>query len=488
MSLLEVVSVSRDYPGVRALDAVSLGLDRSEVVGLVGHNGAGKSTLTRILGGVERPDGGELRIDGQEVSFSGPDDAIAAGICVVPQQLSVVPQLSVADNILLGIGRGRKEMRKQVRGVAETLGIADALRSEVRVNSQSMQRLVMIARAMLRRPKILLLDEPTAALHPLEAERLFAVIGQLRRQGVAVVFISHRLDEILSQTSRVVIMRQGKVVAIEAAEDLDKRRLAQLMVGRHPNPRQVERREAPGEAVLSCKGVTSGKLEDVSVEARAGRILGVAGLDGSGRAEFLRVLAGVQSLEGGEITVQGRPIGKSRRSAIRAGVAYLPGDRVHTGVIPEMNVAAAVTLGDDRASRVHPSIPLLRPARERAKIEATLLDLDIHPRGATRLKMKQLSGGNQQKALMARSLLAGAKAYLFDEPTEGVDIGARADLHAEIRRLAADGAAVVVASSESDELVELADQIIVFYNGRVCAELAAENISESAVTEACLVG
>jgi ribose transport system ATP-binding protein len=492
---IEVRDVSKAYPGVKALSDVSFSVGPSEVVGLVGHNGAGKSTLTRILGGVERPDGGTVEVGGEEVAFGSPDDAITAGVCVVPQHLSIVPVLSIEENIGLGTGRRARSdgspLRERIRLIAAQLGLEGQLKQKALWARPSTQRLVMIARALLREPKVMLLDEPTAALHPSEVARVFEVIDGLRREGMAIVFISHRLEEVLRLTSRVTVMRQGRVVAEQASATLDKDRLGELIAGREiqADAERSTRSATAADVLLRCEGlVRLPSVRRVSLELRRGEILGLAGLAGSGRTQVLRMIAGLERPDEGELTVKDKPVGRSRRSAIRAGVAYLPDDRVNNGVVPEMTVAATVTLSNDRSFRVHPWLPLLRHGREAAIVDEVLARLDLHPRGAASRKMKHLSGGNQQKALMARALLAGADVYLFDEPTEGVDVGARQDLHNAIRQLAADGAAVIVSSSESDEIVALADRVIVMYDGVSSRELNGCGVTEAAVTQACLVG
>lgn len=486
--------VVRDYSGVRALNDVSLAVMPGETVGLVGHNGAGKSTLTRILGGLESPDAGTIEVAGVHVAFARPDDAISAGVCLVPQRLSIVPLLTVEENIGLGLRRARGEssgeIQDRLRSVAEQLGITGQLQAKARDARPSTQRLVMIARALMRRPTVLLLDEPTAALHPSEAQRLFAVVDRLRSDGMAIVFISHRLDEVLAQTSRVVVLRQGQVVATDECSDLDKHSLGALIVGRTvSSARAAGGAPRTGDAVLRCRDVVIGdRVRGVTLEVRAGEVVGVAGLNGSGRSDLLRAVAGLCRLDAGAIEVRGRSVGSSRRTSLRAGVAFLPDDRTHNAVIPDMTVAATVTLANDRPSRVGRHVPLLRTRAERRRVDAELRDLDIHPRDAAGRRMRELSGGNQQKALMVRAMLSGAEVFLFDEPTEGVDVGAREDLHRQVRRLAERGAAVVVASSESDELVRVADRVVVLFDGVVAAEIAGAGMTEVAVTHACLVG
>jgi ABC-type sugar transport system ATPase subunit len=493
---IEVADVWQTYPGVQALSGVSLAIRGGEVLGLVGHNGAGKSTLTRILGGVERPASGRLLVRGEEQSFHGPQDAIEAGISVVPQALNVVPSLTVWENVVLGmrLGRGdaREELEQRIRAVAAQLGIERELRSKAGDCSPSVQRLVMIARALLRQPAVMLLDEPTAALHPEEADRMFRAVEALRAQGVAIVFISHRLDEVLRVSGRVVVLRQGRVVAEALPAELTKSRLAELIAGRELDATAAldgATASAEAEVILRCEQLAVAPVvHDVSLDVARGEVVGLAGLEGAGCGTVLRTVAGLLRPVRGSVTLHHRPLKHTRRAAINAGVAYLPDDRVHNGIVPEMTVAATVTLSGDRAYRVRRWLPVLRIGREAKAVERLLERLDLHPRGAARKQIKFLSGGNQQKALMARALSSGADVYLFDQPTEGVDVGARQELHRHIRELAAEGGAVLVTSSESDELVGLCDRVVVMHDGRVVRELRGREISEAEIVHATLVG
>jgi len=503
---IEVAGVSQTYPGVRALTDVSLALHPGEVVGLVGHNGAGKSTLTRILAGVERPAEGRLLVGGEEQSFHGPQDAIEAGISVVPQALGIVPTLSARENIVLGVplqhrlgGLSRKsaidrdELDARVTAVAGQLGIAGELRRAGRDCSPSVQRLVMIARALLRRPSVMLLDEPTAALHPEEAERMFGAVEALRAEGMALVFISHRLDEVLRISSRVVVLRQGRVVAECAPDTLTKSSLAELVAGRELHAAPAAAAGAAGahstEVILRCEGLAvAAGVQNVSLEVARGEVVGIAGLDGAGCGTVLRAIAGLVRPAAGSIVLNGTAIKPTRRAAIEAGVAFLPDDRVHNGIVPDMTVAATVTLGGDREFRLRRWLPVLRIRREARTVDSLLDTLDLHPRGAARRPVKFLSGGNQQKALMARALNQGADVYLFDQPTEGVDVGARQELHRHILQLAQEGGAVLVSSSEPEELVALCTRVLVMHDGRITRRLTGAQITETAIVHASLVG
>jgi ABC-type sugar transport system ATPase subunit len=500
---IEVAAISQTYPGVQALTAVTLGLDQGEVVGLVGHNGAGKSTLTRIIAGVERPTKGRIEVGGREAVFHGPQDAIAAGVSVVPQALSVVPTLTIRDNVALGtpvraLGRHRdaltrRQLAAQVDEVASHLGIEAELGRKAGFCSSSVQRLAMIGRALLREPAVMLLDEPTAALHPEEAERMFAAVEALRHNGMAILFISHRLDEVLRVSDRVVVLRQGRVVSEGAAAEVSRHELAELVAGHDLELAANGAGPAParggGGPVLTCEGLrVAPRVHGVSMSVARGEVVGLAGLEGSGCGDVLRAMAGLARPAAGRLTLNGSRLPHKRSAAVGVGVAYLPGDRVHNGIIPEMTVAETVTLSNDREFRLGRWLPLLKVRKEAAAVDQLLERLDLHPRGAARRKIKQLSGGNQQKALMARALISGAQVYLFDQPTEGVDVGARQEIHRHIRRLAEEGGCVVVTSSEPDELVELCERVIVMRDGRVVQEIRGTEISETEIVRASLVG
>ena len=501
---IEVVGLSQTYPGVQALTGVSMRMAPGEVVGLVGHNGAGKSTLTRIVAGVERPTRGQVRVRGEEEVFHGPQDAIAAGVCVVPQALNVVPNLPVYDNIALGTpvrgvlrrrgARTRRDLSAHIREVAGQLGIDPELHVRAGFCTPSVQRLAMIGRALLRRPAVMLLDEPTAALHPEEAERMFAAMDALRKEGMAILFISHRLDEVLRVTARVVALRQGKIVAERISSGMSKTELAELVAGHGLSP-DLERGRGDGdpdggaETIFECRDLrVAPRVHGVTIQAARGEVVGLAGLEGAGCGDVLRAIAGLVKPAAGTMTVSGQASPHSRSAAVAMGVAYLPGDRVHNGLIPEMSVAATVTLSNDREFRFRRWLPVLRVRREAAAIDKLLERLDVHPRSAARMKIKLLSGGNQQKALMARALISGADLYLFDQPTEGVDIGARQELHRHIRGLAAAGGGVIVTSSEPDELLDLCDRVIVMRDGKVVREFVGSTATEAEIVQASLVG
>ncbi|NIL91577.1 Ribose import ATP-binding protein RbsA [Rhodococcus fascians] len=488
---LEVRSVTQLYPGVRALTDVDFSLAAGEIVGLVGHNGAGKSTLTRILAGVERPVSGTLLVAGREVSFSSPSEALEAGIAVVPQQLNLVPVMSVEDNITLGVKGPRREVVARAAEVARTLGLSDNLNRRARDCGASVQRLVMIARALLRSPSVVLLDEPTAALHPSEVERVFAAVERLRSEGVSVAFISHRLEEVMNFCSRVVVLRQGAVVAERETNGMTKGELGELIAGRSLElPAMHESPADDIEPLLSVSGLAVPPLvSGFDLEVRPGEVVGLAGLVGAGMTEVLECLAGLRPKHLGIVQLAGAELTlRSRQASMKAGIAYIPDDRAHQSIIGNLTVATTATLVNDCEYRVHRYVPFIRNSRASAAVDQVLGLLDIRPRDVTDQRISTLSGGNQQKVLIARALMSDAALFVINEPTEGVDIAAKRDIHDRVRELAARGGSVVVASSEPDELAELCDRVVVMYEGRRAVELRGPSATKEAITKACLVG
>lgn len=489
---LEVRAVTQYYPGVQALTDITFSLAPGEIVGLVGHNGAGKSTLTRILAGVEKPVSGQVFIGAGPVEFSSPSEALDAGIAMVPQQLNLVPLMSVEDNITLGVKGRRRDVVSRAAKVAETLGIANILSRRAGECGASVQRLVMIARALLRSPSLVLLDEPTAALHPSEVDRVFRAIERMREEGVTVVFISHRLEEVLSFCTRVIVLRQGRVVADRESTTLGKEELGELIAGRKLDEvyPKASSSESHAEPVLTVTGLAvPPTVSDFSLQLHAGEVVGVAGLVGAGMSEVLECLAGLHPRHEGTVKMEDKMLSlRSRQASIKAGIAYIPDDRAHNSIIGNLTVATTATLVNDREHRLHRNIPIVLAKREQSAVDVVLSKLDIRPKLVAGNRISTLSGGNQQKVLIARALMSGARIFAINEPTEGVDVAAKRDIHARIREMAAAGGAVLVASSEPEELAELCDRVIVMYEGKPIIELAGEAATKEDITKASLIG
>ncbi len=491
--LLELRGVTRRYPGVTALDRVDLSVRAGEVHALVGENGAGKSTLLRVMAGAISPDAGELRLDGRAVAFAGPRDALARGITVIYQELTLVPQLPVAENVFLGIEpvRGglvdRARLRTATARALAELGLEVDPSLPVARLSVARRQMVEMARALVRNARVLALDEPTATLTPHETARLFACVERLRSAGVGIVFVSHRLEEVRRLADRVTVLRDGAMVWTGPAAEKDDAALVRAMVGRDVEyPRRPAARPPEEPPALEVRELSrEPAFRGVSLRLRRGEIVGLAGLVGAGRTELARVLAGAERAGAGTMTLAGAPYRpRSPREAIRRGVVYFPEDRQRAGLVPRLTVGENVTLSAlDRFTR----LGLVRRPAERRAAGAAVRDADVRPPDLGR-EARTLSGGNQQKVVVARGLLARARVLLFDEPTRGVDIGAKAELHRQIRALADEGRAVLVISSELPELLALADRLVVLREGQVTGALEGEAMTPERVMGLAVAG
>jgi ribose transport system ATP-binding protein len=490
--LLETRSLRREFPGVVALEDVSIDVRRGEILGLVGENGAGKSTLTKIVAGHYQPDAGHLLWEGEPISHQSPAHAVRLGIEMVPQELSLVPALSAAENMFVGhypasLGRVRwRDMVRSAQAIGERIGLRADLRRPAGALSPSDQRLVMIGRALVRDVKMLMLDEPTASLPEEEVELLLGVLRTLRDEGVTIVYISHRLEEVLALTDRTTVMKDARVVATRPTESLDKHELMTLIVGRELDQIFPDQGEATSATPLvSVRGLSGGRVRDISFDLLPGEVLGLAGLVGAGRTEVVRMLFGADRREAGTVEVHGKRAHiRSPRDAIRLGMALLPEDRRNQGGVVQLSLAANVTLPSLRRFSIGRTV--LRQQAERQAVAERVTELSIVT-PSTRQPLKFLSGGNQQKALIAKWLMTGARIFIFDEPTVGIDIGAKREIYGLIAGLAERGAGVIVISSELEEVVGLCNRVVVLREGRQVGELKGTEISEPAILNLCFV-
>jgi ribose transport system ATP-binding protein/rhamnose transport system ATP-binding protein len=489
--------VTKSFGGAQALRGVGLTLGAGEVHGLVGANGAGKSTFIRILAGLVQPDAGSLRVDGAETGPLTPQAATALGLSFIHQELALVPSMTVIENIMLGMPKATrlglvdwKAVEATVRPVAERVGIHAPLHAEVRRLPTSEQWLVSICRALVRRARLIVMDEPTAALSEAEAERLFAIVRDLSASGVATLYVSHRLDEITRLCDGVTVFRDGALAAEFPKDAISRTALVQAIVGGEL-ARQAEpvRGQGKGPVVLALDGLARAPaVRGVSLGLRAGEVLGLGGLVGSGRSELAQLVFGADRPDAGRMTLEGRAFAPaSPAAAVRAGVGYVPEERRADGLLLTKSIAFNLSLANLRQVAFAPALPLVSPRRQRGLAEETIRALAIKAEGPAQA-VGRLSGGNQQKVVIGRWLARRPKVMILDEPTRGVDVGARAEIHRLVRRLAAEGMAVLAISSEPEELPDLCDRVLVMAEGRIVKELDGAEVTRRNIVAASYAG
>jgi ribose transport system ATP-binding protein len=484
--VLEMRGIDKRFPGVHALRRVDLSVARGEIVGLVGENGAGKSTLIKVLAGAYPRDEGEIRMAGERVGSSTPHEMIRRGVAVIYQDPPLAPHLSTAENIFMGrLPKTRWGVVDWARLSRDTMAISDrlglALQPRIPVGRLSVARrqMVEIAKALSRDARLIVLDEPSAVLGDAELRGLFEVMRRLAARGVAFIYISHRLNEVFQITDRVVVMKDGQRVATEPTSDLTPARLVQLMVGREVLDDRVERTGKPGAVALSVRGLTRrGILHGVDMTVREGEIVGIAGLAGAGRTEVLRAIHGADRIDGGRIEVYGEPARiRNPRDAVARRIGLLTEDRKDDGLLLLQSVSfnttlvrlAAITRGG-----------VVNHATERRIVADYIRRLAVRTPSAG-AGVRGLSGGNQQKVIFAKWLHADCRILLVDEPTRGVDVGAKREIWQLLANLAAQGAAIVMVSSDLPEVLALSDRIVVMREGRVTAELERAEATEERI-------
>ncbi|MFD5778646.1 sugar ABC transporter ATP-binding protein [Streptomyces sp. NPDC126933] len=487
--VLALKEVSKSFGAVRALRDVSLHLFPGEAHALAGENGAGKSTLIKTLAGVHRPDAGEVLLDGRTVVFHGPADARDAGIAVIYQEPTLFPDLSIAENIFMGrqprrsLGRiDRKAVRETTAALMRRLGVELDPDRPARGLSIADQQIVEIAKALSFDARVLIMDEPTAALTGSETARLFSVVRTLRAEGAAVLFISHRLEEIFALCQRVTILRDGRWISSQPLTGLTEDDLVRGMVGRDLGELYPKQRAAVGETALSVRRLTrEGVFRDISFDVRRGEIVALAGLVGAGRSEVVQAVFGVDRADAGEVEVNGRklPAG-SPTAAMDAGLALVPEDRRQRGLVMEMSIERNIALtGLDRLGRGG----LVRRALERGRAADWAVRLQLkYNRLADPVGV--LSGGNQQKVVLAKWLATEPAVLIVDEPTRGIDVGTKAEVHRLLSSLAAEGLAVLMISSDLPEVLGMADRVLVMHEGRLTAEIPRAEATEESVMAA----
>ena len=486
-TLLHASAITKSYAGVQALRDGSLELKAGEVHALIGENGAGKSTLIKIITGAVEPDGGELQIGGRAITHNSPREAKAMGVAAIYQQPALFPQLSVAENLALGVearGRaGRVDWRARHQRAQELLAQVRArIDPEAEAGSLSMpqQQLVEIARALGADAKILIFDEPTASLSEEDAQNLFGVIRALRERGVGMIYISHRLEELPAIADRVTVLRDGQTIDTRPMADVNRQQLIQLMVGRELSAVFPKRQVEQGDVVLELSGVSCSQsgVRDVSLSVRGGEIVGLAGLVGAGRTELANVIFGLTPADSGQILLRGNPIKLGNPAqAIEAGIAYVPEDRRRHGVVLDLPISHNMTLASLGQLSRRGGLDFRRE-KEIAADYTRRLGIKTPSIFAA---VGTLSGGNQQKVALSRWLMTKPKVLILDEPTQGIDVGAKSEIHALMMDLAEQGVAILMISSELPEVLGMSDRIAVMQGGTIVATLGRDEATQDKI-------
>ncbi len=492
-ALLKLTNISKSFAGVQALRGVQFELCPGEVHALLGENGAGKSTLVKVITGVHQPDAGEMSVSGEPFRLSDPRDAFRYGIAAIYQELSLFPDLDIAENIFAGRQPSRaggwvqwKRMYREAGRLLDSLGVQMDVHTKARNLSVAQQQMVEIARALSLDARILIMDEPTSALTLNEVEDLFRIVRKLRESGTAILFISHRLDELFELADRVTVLRDGQYIGTRSMEGVTREELIHMMVGRNVDNLFPKLAVEAGDVALRVESLTrKGKFEDVSFELRRGEILGMAGLVGAGRTEVGEAIFGVDPARSGSIQIDGKTVKiDNPRQAMDLGLAYVPEDRQHHGLVLPMDIADNVTL---------PTLPKFarrgwldqKQAREFAYKSAAQMEVK-----ATTVwqKVKELSGGNQQKVVLAKWLGVNPRILILDEPTRGIDVGTKAAVHALMSDLAAQGMAILMISSELPEILGMSDRILVMREGRVTGLFNRDEATQETIMTAATEG
>ena len=482
--MIRMDRISKSFGGVAALDNVSFCALSGEIHALIGENGAGKSTLMKCLAGAYEKDGGNIYIDQKKEDITNPKQGQECGISVIYQEFALAKDLTVAENIFidsLSDGKGlveRKKLKKRAQEVLEKMGFGDIdVNKRVAELTVAYQQIVEICKAISRNAKVMVFDEPTAVLTNREVEKLFDVIYKLRDSGVCVIYISHRLEEIFRICSRITVLKDGKNVDTVKVKDITEKQLVTMMIGRDLSELFPERNAEIGETILEARNLVSGKMvKDVSFHIKAGEVVGFAGLVGAGRTETMRAVFGADKLESGEIRLTGKPVRiHNPKKAIKHGIGMVPEDRKQQGLLLDMPIKINGTMSSlkDFTS----ALGILDHPKENKKVEEMIGVLNIKAR-SYKSKASSLSGGNQQKVALMKWLISNSKVIIFDEPTRGVDVGAKVEIYRVMNTLAEQGAAVIMISSEMPEIIGMSDRVYVMRHGKIAGEVEKQHLTE----------
>lgn len=482
-NVLEMRNISKQYGGIKALRDVTLTLKKGEVLCLCGENGAGKSTLMKILTGVETPTSGEIWINGKKQQISKPLDAYKLGISIVHQELVQIPEMTIAENIF--VGRYDKKagfidyraLTKKTEALMERLQIHFDPNTKIRQYSVAQRQLIEIMKALSYDSSIIVLDEPTAALTIEETQTLYRIIRKLKEDGVSVIFISHRMDDIFAVGDRVFVLKDGAYSGDAKVSDVKITDIIRMMIGRELGQQFPQKTNTPGDIILEVKNLSNSRIKDISFNVRAGEVVGFGGLVGAGRTELLQALYGVDSYKG-EILYEGKILNhKSPGAAIKLGFSMVPEDRKDKGLILSQSIQNNVLMEIlDRVSK----FGFIKRREEKRVSDKYITELNIKTPNA-QMKAGMLSGGNQQKVVIAKCMAPDPKIILLDEPTRGVDVGAKAEIYKIINQLACDGYAIIMVSSELPELIAVSDRIIVMHEGHISGEIDAREATEEKI-------
>jgi ribose transport system ATP-binding protein len=482
--LLEMRGITKRFPGVTALDGVDFELERGEVHVILGENGAGKSTLIKMLSGAYQPDKGEILFEGEPVRIPSAAVAQGLGISTIYQEFNLVPQLTVAENVFLGhqprrLGIvDRRRMREEARRLLERIKVRVDPDAPVSALGVAQRQMVEIAKALSLEARVLIMDEPTASLSGQEVQRLFEIVRGLKQEEVGVIFISHHLEEVTEIGDRVTVLRDGKLVG-QVPATTDHSELVRMMVGRSIEDQFPRRRPEIGDVLLEVRDLSrEGALEDVSLRVRAGEVVGIAGIVGAGRTELARAIFGVDPVDSGEVWVEGRRMERfDPREAKNRGIGFITEDRQRQGIVPPLSVAENLVLASLGKST---SLGLVNRGEQRSRAQKMIDELNIRTPGPEQ-EVRYLSGGNQQKTVIGKWLLADSRVLIMDEPTRGIDVGAKVEIYELMNELTEQGAGILMISSDLPEVLGMSDRILVMAGGRITGELSGEEATQERV-------
>jgi len=486
--ILTLKNITKEFPGVKALDDVTINIERGTIHGLVGENGAGKSTLIKVLAGIYQPNKGEIILDGKPCRFNSPIEARRAGISVVHQEIKLAEPLSVAENMFLGnvqLKNGLvdwKGMRRRAREIVEDLGMDIDINAQVSSLTVAKKQIVEIMHAINNNSRILIMDEPSAVLTDRELEVMFRIVKQLRDEGITIIYISHRLDEIFGLCSNVSVLRDGCHIDTIPVASVDRQGLINMMVGREMGQEYPKEVGNVGGTILEVKNLSRGILQDISFEVKSGEVFGISGLVGAGRTELARAILGIDKPESGEVYVRGKKVHyRTFADAIRDGLGLIPEDRKLQGLVQIMSVKRNTTLVNMkrvlRAGVISSSLEEKLSKEYADKLHVVTPSMET--------EVQYLSGGNQQKVVIAKWLFQNSEILFLDEPTRGIDVGAKAEIYRLINRMAKEGKTIIMISSEMPELLGLCDRIMVMHEGHKMGELNAAEATQAKIMALC---